>query len=236
MARNIKSEYKEIVKLFDSLTGSRSMWQVFNDCIEMFACALQNQYEFGKRYNTLESRYLDIIKQYSKEEVKTIVVIFSELIEMADEKPFRDLLGDLYMQLDMGSDALGQFFTPYDVAQLTVMVSINIEEVKKEIDEKGYITVNEPSCGGGANIIAFLECLHNNGINYQEKCVVVCQDLSRLTALMCYVVLSLLGCPAVIKVGDTLAKPFTNYINEVKEDSELWTTPMFHLKNCYDKC
>ena len=74
-----------------------------------------------------------------------------------------------------------------------------------------------------------------NDINYQNRCVIVCQDLSRLTAMMCYVVLSLLGCSAVIKVGDTLCDPFTDYQSEITKGSELWTTPMFHLNNCYFK-
>ena len=154
---------------------------------------------------------------------------------MAIDNPFRDLLGDLYMQLNMGSDALGQFFTPYPLSYVMAKANINIEFAKSEITKKGYMTISEPACGGGANVIAACEHLQKNDINYQNQCIMVCQDLSRLTALMCYVVLSLIGCSAVIKIGNTLSNPYTNYWSEVKQGSEIWTTPMFHVNNCYDK-
>lgn len=231
----VTTEYKKIVKLFEKITGSRSMWQVFNDCIEIFALCFQNQFLFGKRFDKNEEKYKQIIKQYSEQEVQIIIEIFAELTNMVEQNPFRDLLGDLYMQLDMGSDALGQFFTPYHVAFAMAKSCISVEQIKAQITDKGYITVYEPACGGGANIIAFCECLHKNNINYQSQCVIVCQDLSRLTALMCYVVLSLLGCSAVVKIGDTLKESFTNYYDEIAKDSDIWTTPMFHICNCYAK-
>lgn len=235
MKAKVTTAYKPIVSLFEKLSGSRSMWQVFNDCIEIFALCFQNQFLFGKRYNENEERYKQIIKQYSEQEMQTITQIFAELINMAEQNPFRDLLGDLYMQLNMGSDALGQFFTPYSVAFTMAKSCISIEQIENQITDKGYITINEPTCGGGANVIAFCEYLYKHNINYQSQCVIVCQDLSRLTALMCYVVLSLLGCSAVVKIGDTLSNPYTNYRDELKRSSEIWTTPMFHFYNCYSK-
>lgn len=232
---NVKPEYKDLVKIFYDLTGSRSMWQVFNDCINLFALSLQNVFEIGKKYEENKKDYKRISSQYIEEEMTKICQIFAKITDMLEENPFGDLLGDLYMQLNMGSDALGQFFTPYNVSYAMAKCSIDVDEAKSIIEEKGYITVNEPAVGGGANIIAFCEYLHKNNINYQNQCVIVCQDLSRLTALMCYIVLSLLGCSAVIKIGDTLRDPFTNYYDEVKKGSEIYTTPMFHLNNCYHK-
>lgn len=235
MARKakVKPEYKELVGLFEQLTGSRSMWQVFNDCIEMFALAFQDAFVFGDKFQKNEERYKQIAAQYEGQ-MHIVLKIFSKIVDMAEENPFRDLLGDLYMQLNMGSDTLGQFFTPYCVTQLMAQVS-DIEAARAEIEQNGYVTLNEPSCGGGANVIAFCEMLYNNGINYQRQCVIACQDLSRTAALMCYVVLSLLGCAAVVKVGDTIANPYVNYLVDTAKGCELWTTPAFHLYNCYRK-
>lgn len=112
----VKSEYKELVKLFDQLSGSRSLWQVFNDCIEMFALSIQNTFCFGQTFEKNENRYKDITKNYSESEIETIVKIFAEITNALEANPFQDFLGDLYMQLDMGSSALGQFFTPYTVS------------------------------------------------------------------------------------------------------------------------
>ena len=232
---NVKPEYRELVKMFNELTGSRSTWQVFNDCVEMFALSIQNIFTLGKKHIENEEEYKRISSQYSTNEIQTIVRIFAKITNMAEEKPFRDLLGDLYMQLNMGSDALGQFFTPYSVSQFMAQCSMSIDEIRSKIEQDGYVKISEPAVGGGANIIAFCEYMLKNDINYQNRCVIVCQDLSRLTAMMCYVVLSLLGCSAVIKVGDTLCEPFPDYQSEIAKGSELWTTPMFHLNNCYFK-
>lgn len=231
----VKSEYKELVKLFDQLSGSRSLWQVFNDCIEMFALSIQNTFCFGQTFEKNENRYKDITKNYSESEIETIVKIFAEITNALEANPFQDFLGDLYMQLDMGSSALGQFFTPYTVSYAMAESSFDEKNAKAELSKKGYISVLEPAVGGGANVIAFCEVLKNHGINYQTQCVIVCQELSKLTALMCYTALSLIGCAAVVKIGNSLSDPYTNYFAECSKGAEIWTTPMFHIQNCYKK-
>lgn len=231
----VKSEYKELVKLFDQLSGSRSLWQVFNDCIEMFALSIQNTFCFGQTFEKNENRYKDITKNYSESEIETIVKIFAEITNALEANPFQDFLGDLYMQLDMGSSALGQFFTPYTVSYAMAESSFDEKNAKAELSKKGYISVLEPAVGGGANVIAFCEVLKNHDINYQTQCVIVCQELSKLTALMCYTALSLIGCAAVVKIGNSLSDPYTNYFAECSKGAEIWTTPMFHIQNCYKK-
>lgn len=231
----VKSKYKELVKLFNQLSGSRSLWQVFNDCIEMFALSIQNIFCFNQTFEKNENRYKDIAKNYSESEFVTIVKIFAEITNALEANPFQDFLGDLYMQLDMGSSALGQFFTPYTVSYAMAESSFDEKNAKAELSKKGYISVLEPAVGGGANVIAFCEVLKNHDINYQTQCVIVCQELSKLTALMCYTALSLIGCAAVVKIGDSLSDPYTNYFAERSKGAEIWTTPMFHIQNCYKK-
>jgi type I restriction-modification system DNA methylase subunit len=231
----VKSEYKELVKLFNQLSGSRSLWQVFNDCMEMFALSIQNTFCFSQTFEKNENRYKDITKNYSESEIETIVKIFAEITNALEANPFQDFLGDLYMQLDMGSSALGQFFTPYTVSYAMTVSSFDEKNAKAELSQKGYISVLEPAVGGGANVIAFCEVLKNHDINYQTQCVIVCQELSKLTALMCYTALSLIGCAAVVKIGDSLSDPYTNYFAECSKGAEIWTTPMFHIQNCYKK-
>lgn len=232
--RKVNTEYKKLVSLFNDLTGSRSLWNVFNDCIEMFALSIQNTCSFDN-FQKRETRYKDIAKNYSKSEFDIILQIFAEIVNKIEENPFRDYLGNLYMQLNMGSDALGQFFTPYAVSYAMAEAVFDDKKARDRIEKNGYIKLYEPCVGGGANVIAFCEALKNHGYNYQKQCIVVCQELSCLTAMMCYTALSLMGCAAVIKIGDTLSEPYTNYCNEKKKKSELWTTPLFCVNNCYAK-
>lgn len=89
----VKSEYKELVKLFDQLSGSRSLWQVFNDCIEMFALSIQNIFCFNQTFEKNKNRYKDIVKNYSESEFETIVKIFAEITNALEANPFQDFFG-----------------------------------------------------------------------------------------------------------------------------------------------
>ena len=94
MAIKIKAEYKELIDLFDKLTGKRNMWQVFNDVITMIACSIQNQFSMPKKFKQAEELYMNTIAGYSKEELLIVCQIIAKITDMLDEYPFRDLLGD----------------------------------------------------------------------------------------------------------------------------------------------
>lgn len=227
MAKAVNAKYRDIIKLFNSLTGSKGAWEVWNDVIQMIACAISNVADCGDRKYKREKLYKDTMKKYTDGEFKTIVSIFTSITNRLEENPYQDLLGDLYMNLDFGSAALGQFFTPYHVSVAMAQCAIDVDEIKNEIEEKGYIKINEPCCGGGANVIAACNVLRDAGINYQTDCLFVCQDLSYVTALMCYIQMSLIGAAAVIKIGDTLLNPVIENQTVLELDDSIWFTPMY---------
>lgn len=117
------------------------------------------------------------------------------------ERPFQDFLGDAFMRLGIGNESGGQFFTPYHLARLNASGAIG---ELRELPDRGYISISEPACGAGANVIAACDVLGERGINWQQGAFFVCQDISELTALMCYLQLSMLGVAATVVVGDTL--------------------------------
>lgn len=226
---NVAPEYREIVKIFNSLSGSKMLYQIFTDWVTMFACSISNSVDLH-RYDKREEEYMRIADEYSKDKMQRFCEISALITEMIEGEPWRDTLGNLYMQLDMGAAAIGQFFTPYHVSYAMVQMAMPKGYVERGIQEKGYITITEPAVGGGANVIAACQVLYDMGINYQDKAIVVCQDLSRVTALMCYIVLSMMGVQAVIKIGDSLLDPYTYYIDETRKKSDIWVTPMCVLK------
>ena len=63
------------------------------------------------------------------------------------------------------------FFTPYHLSEVCAMLAL------PEADERGIIRLNEPSCGGGASIIAAAWPVKRQGINYQRKLEAAAQDL-----------------------------------------------------------
>ena len=141
MAKAVNAKYRDIVKLFNSLTGSKGAWEVWNDVIQMIACSLSNPLDNGDRKEKREKLYTDIAKKYTPEETQTILQIFVTITNKLEENPDQDLLGDLYMNLDFGSAALGQFFTPYSVSAMMAQVTLDVEHVKKEIEGRVYMTI-----------------------------------------------------------------------------------------------
>lgn len=224
--KNIK--YPEIVKMFDSLSGSKGTWEVWNDVIKMMAVSIANTCDGNlERKKQREKQYLDISNKYSSDEIQIAVKIVAAITNALEENPEQDLLGDLYMSLDFGSNALGQFFTPYCVCQAMAALSVDKALMKSEIAKNGYIRVNEPACGAGANIIAFINKMKSQGLNYQSDAFIVAQDLSQLTAMMCYVQMSLLGCAGIVVVGDTLKSPCAKTQTEIEIADNIWLTPMY---------
>lgn len=189
-----------MLKMFTNLSYRHSIWDVYSDFIEMAALAISNSVDLI-HYGTREKRYLEIIKKYTKEEGEIFPKLLGELIQTLGEKQ-SDVLGELFMELELGSKWKGQFFTPYNLCLATTELMIgNIDNI---IEEKGYVTLNEPCSGGGAMIIAFTESMQNKGYNPQKNLMVICQDLDLKAVHMSYIQLSLLGIPAVVYHGNTL--------------------------------
>ena len=133
----------------------------------------------------------------------------------------------MYMQLNLGNHWKGQFFTPYCVCKM--MSEITCEDVDKHIEKQGYLSICDPTCGAGATLIAAANTLKKCKHNFQNHVVFVGQDIDRVTGMMCYIQLSLLGCAGYVCIANTLTNPLTGPVlfpNE-KEGQELWYMPMF---------
>lgn len=227
MSQRRKTNYPEIEKLFDSLCYSRSIWDVWNDVLFMIAAALSNSIDCGERRKSREKQYLQIVKKYNEEEQKTITKIFTSIVMALEENPNQDLLGDLYMAFNLGVKEQGQFFTPYHISEFMAKISIDSNSTKKIIENKGYISMNEPTCGSGAMVIAFVNALKEEGINYQTDAFIVAQDISYTATLMCYIQMALLGCAGVVICGNSLTQPPIESQTFLELNSNAWFTPMY---------
>ncbi len=213
---------KEFIRIFDRVCNWNSRGERWGDMVMLFAIEISNVVDKGNLAERTEI-YKAIAGRYKPEEYGVFAELLTELVEALEENPFQDFLGDMYMELCMGNDHTGQFFTPYHLCRL--MAEIAMEKDLKEIED--YVTVNEPACGAGANLIAIAEAMHKRGINYQRKALFVAQDLDQTVALMCYIQLSLIGCAGYVHVGDTLCSPDTADPLFGDGTSKTWMTPMF---------
>lgn len=128
--------------------------------------------------------------------------MFDLMVKSLEENPFQDFLGSAYMAIGVGDKGHGQFFTPFGISEL--MGAVNVTGIQDELEARGFAALHEPSCGAGASLMAAAKTLHGSGIDWQRLLYFDAQDISELTALMCYLQVSLVGLAGHVIIGDTL--------------------------------
>lgn len=235
---HITNTEQEMVKRFNELCSSRQSWQVWSDFVTATACAIANSVDkTSEQFQQREDEYAQCIERLGGVELPS--QMFAITTMQLEENPEQDYLGGLFMKLNLGNHWKGQFFTPYSVCE--VMARVNVEGLQEKIENNGYVSINDCACGAGATLIAMANTLKDNGVNYQQNAVFVAQDVDRVAALMCYIQLSLLGCPGYVVVGNTLTNPTVgSVLNPIRQDGqEIWYTPMFatevwHMRRVFD--
>ena len=208
---------EEIVKLIQSFDGRNNIYSVYSDWVKMCALSLYNKVY---KQEKIEKQYIEIANKYTDKELKKFCQAFGMLIELTSKK-YDDYLGSMYMMLETSSKRTGQFFTPYHISKLMVNVAV---EGKIEKLKNNSLTINEPSCGAGANIIAFMEICEEKGINY-TKHKIVAQDLDWNCVYMCYVQLSIYGAAGKVIQGDSLSC-------SLPDEERILRTPAYYLRGC----
>ena len=211
---------EEIVKIITNMSGKYAPILIFEDFVKLATIAISNSTDVihTKIWQKREQQYESIISKYTIKEFENFVKILGILVNLF-EKEIYDYLGEIYMKCEMGNSRTGQFFTPFNLSELTAKLSIdNIEKIKQTND---IITLNEPACGGGGLILAYLKILKDNNINYQKRVKIIAQDLDFRSVYMTYIQLSLVGARAKVVQGDTLTKP------DIKDENCIFYTPMW---------
>ncbi len=189
---------REILKALQRMSGKHHPRDVFHDWVECMAISISNSCHLlhGAVWREREEAYIATMGKYDAGERQAIVEMCAWLVKALGACE-GDVLGQVYMECEMGSKGAGQFFTPYSVSLVSAEMALG------EVGD-GMVSINEPACGSGGMVIAAADVLRRRGINYQRRLDVVCQDLDWTAVCMCYVQLSLLGIRAVCSRGDTL--------------------------------
>lgn len=226
VARGLHGYEKEFLDIFRELCYSRQPWEVWADVVTVMACSLANAVDkTSKRNEKREKEYADCIKRLKG--VDKPAQLFAIVVNALEVNPDQDFLGKLYMTLDLGNHWKGQFFTPYNVSR--AMAEMTMGDCQAQIDKQGWISVCDPTVGGGAMIIAAANTLRRQKVNYQNHVLFVGQDIDRVVAMMAYVQISLLGCPGYIVVGNSLSNPIIGsaLMPAEQEGQEFWYTPLY---------
>lgn len=221
---------KQFIDVFEQLCRRHHSWKVWQDFVNMSACAIANAVDKRPEvWKLREDSYMETIKSYSKDELNLISELLSITTLALDENPAQDFLGKFYMQLDFGSGWHGQFFTPWHVAELMAKLQLG-DEAKDQIASEDYISVCDSCCGAGCMLMAFAKvCKDDMDINYQRSVLFVGQDIDEVVAKMCYIQISLLGCPGYVVVGNSLSEPVcgTTIEPNYKKPENIWFTPLY---------
>ena len=206
----MSQKYIEIKKLIindiNDISGAHSAYEVFTDWIRCSSLAICNSVHMihNETWKRRERDYMDTIRRYPEGTEYKFAGMMCRLAD-ALESEVSDVLGEIYMESGMGSNAAGQFFTPFHISEMTAKLSL--QKAIKNYDGS-MIRMIEPSVGGGGMVIAAAKVLMEAGINYQKCLDVIAQDLDWKGVHMTYLQCSLLGIKATVVQGDTLIEPF----------------------------
>lgn len=169
-------------------------------------------------FKGIEKHY-EVFKKYEKE----FAIMLNCIVEELDRNPRQDLLGSLFMELELNSSDKQQIFTPYHMSEMLSRISMDKEHLQSEIDSRGYIMINDPCAGGGSILVGAFNTIKDLGFNPQTQAVFVAQELSFITALSCYVQMALLGMVGYVQIGDTLYMDYPYLIElPMNNISPLW--------------
>ena len=135
---------------------------------------------------------LDRYTREQGEEFGRLLVMYTKAVE---ENPFRDILGELFMRLDVNSARSGQFFTPFSIAIMMAKINFDPEAFKRLVKEKGEVTVCDPAVGSGVMLLAYAKVVNDAfgrwgtdhlrlyGQDIDPRCVNMCRIQLRMNGL-----------------------------------------------------
>jgi len=212
---SIDDARRKFIAVFRDTARNLRRWEVFSDFIKLAASELDLA-RIRTPENIEQSR--EICAKYSEGDISNLHTLFC-LMVCALEAKFHDFLGAIFMELELGDDRNGQYFTPYHVQSL--MAKLLMPDVELTIRREGFVTVSDPASGAAGMIVAYAEGLLEAGYNPSEQMFGSCIDIDPIAADMAFIQLSLLGIPAEVVTGNTL----TMQLNRVRY------TPVYYINN-----
>ena len=135
---------------------------------------------------------LDRCTRDQGEEFGRLLGLYTDAVGAA---PFRDLLGELFMRLDVNSARAGQYFTPMSIAEMMARMQFDRTDFERLVAEKGCVTVCDPAVGSGVMLLAYAKVVHEAlgrpglakvrfyGADIDERCINMCRIQLRMNGL-----------------------------------------------------
>jgi len=194
--------HQNFVKELSRLDSSKTVTEKFRDFCELAYCAYAKLTASREQAETLENRYMQIVSTYpDKDTIRAYPALLAQAYIAVNQG--EDFLGHVAAEIEALDVRAGQFFTPLHVCQL--MAEIGLVEAGSLIMNQGFITLNEPTAGAGAMILAAADVLERQGFDPAFHMIVKAQDISQLCFHMCFLQLTFKGIPALVERANTLS-------------------------------
>jgi len=208
IANTVEAYASEFKRILNGFSHKRNIRELFTDWLEIAACTMHNApYQFGlpkdEDFEKVEARYMEAIQKYEREELDAFAKMLG-LTQMALQTSKTDFLGKLYMELEISQDRSGEFFTPFPLSLATA--SMMLGDVAELIEEKGYITVAEPTCGAGGMLIAAAQIVEAAGYHPGAVMFFDATDISKACCDMTYIQTSILKMSGIVRHGNSLSQ------------------------------
>ncbi|PSJ81231.1 hypothetical protein [Neisseria iguanae] len=133
----MENNHKELAEHFRAFGSAFRATDIFRDFIELTAITLINQYAFDEQWDERENRYHAIRQKYAEDDFRQFPQILAALITAVSESKqqgiFDDVLGRLYMDLNLGNPDSGQYFTPYSISRL--MSGLFVQDLPEKLNK-----------------------------------------------------------------------------------------------------
>lgn len=192
---------KTFIQQLSRLEPSKSPSEKFRDFLELAYCAYAKSMAASEHHDALEARYMQIVGTYRD---KNAIRAYPELVGLVAQNVKRmDFLGQVATEIGSLNAAQGQFFTPFEVSRL--MAEMTLGDYEPIIQERGFLTVQEPAAGAGGMILALALVMRQRGYDPTSQLFVSAIDISAPCYWMAYLQLTLAGIPAEVIRGNALS-------------------------------
>jgi len=172
-----------------------------------------------------EALYTETMKRYKPEHRKVFADMFEKLIQIFELSfiNYTDIFSIIADRLAVRRKDLKQNFSPEGVGK--IMGGIAALELDKQIEENGFASVSDGTCGTGTLILKYAEELSLKYNPHTQMCAtLVDKDFSCVCAA--YLQMSYYGIPAVVIHGDILKA----------EEISRWYTPIYVMDRWVWRC
>jgi type I restriction-modification system DNA methylase subunit len=149
--------------------------------------------------------FVDCLSKYSRAEGEEFSRLFDLYTSCVEAMPFQDILGQLFMRLDVNSASSGQYFSPFEIAELMARMQFDREHFARLAEEKGVVTVCDPAVGSGVMLLAYAKIVNESlGRWYVNKLRLYGMDIDIRCVHMCSIQLRMNGLDAFGRIAGML--------------------------------